>query len=44
MHFHSSERLSDSKSKEEKEKIREEVLQSFKKHDDDFRCSLCKSE
>ena len=38
------ERLSDSKSKEEKEKIREEVMQSFKKHEDDFRCSLCKKD
>lgn len=37
------EQLSSAKSKEEKSALRKQVEASFKKHEDAFRCSLCKS-
>lgn len=37
------EQLSNAKSKEEKSALRKQVEASFKKHEDAFRCSLCKS-
>ena len=37
------EKLSEVKSKEEKSKIEETVLQSFHQHENAFRCALCKS-
>lgn len=37
------EQLSSAKSKEEKDALRQQVDASFKKHENAFRCSLCKS-
>ena len=37
------EQLSNAKSKEEKEALHKQVDASFKKHENAFRCSLCKS-
>ena len=37
------ENVSVAKTKETKERARADVLKGFKKHEDAFRCSLCKS-
>ena len=37
------EQLSNAKSKEEKSELRKQVEASFKKHENAFRCSLCRS-
>ena len=37
------ENVSAAKTKEAKESVRTEVVKGFKKHEDAFRCSLCKS-
>lgn len=37
------ENVSAAKTKETKERARTEVVKGFKKHEDAFRCSLCKS-
>ena len=37
------EKLSEAKSKEDKQKLEAEVMKSFKLHENAFRCSLCKS-
>lgn len=37
------EKLSETKSKDEKEKLEDQVFHSFQEHEKAFRCSLCKS-
>lgn len=37
------EKLSETKSKEEKKKLEDQVFHSFQEHENAFRCSLCKS-
>lgn len=36
------EKLSEAKSKEDKQRIENDVMKSFQKHENAFRCSLCK--
>lgn len=37
------EKLSETKSKDEKKKLEDQVFHSFQEHEKAFRCSLCKS-
>lgn len=37
------EKLSEAKTKEEKEQLEKQVIHSFQNHENAFRCSLCKS-